>query len=275
MSLWDNIKSTFQQQSKLTVLIIINVAVFLTLNLVGNIAHNHTLTYYLALPLEPSGFIYRFWTIFTYMFTHENTGHVFFNLILLFFSGQMFYTLFGERKLVYVYVMSGLCGGALLVLLGLIFPATFFGSYLLGASASIMGIIMVMAVYTPNLPVNVFLFLEMPYKYFAILVFIMSTVVDFATNTGGKISHIGGAAFGLLYGYALKNGRDISDFSFLPKRKKPLRVVHKSSQGSSGSRARSDDDHYLDTLLDKISKSGYDSLTKKEKDDLFKLSQKK
>src|SRR5579872_7313088 len=102
MSLLDNIKSTFQQQSKLTVLIILNVAVFLTLNLVGNIAHNHTLTYYLALPLDPAAFIYKFWTIFTYMITHENTGHAFFNIILLYFSGQLFFTVFGEKKLLYV-----------------------------------------------------------------------------------------------------------------------------------------------------------------------------
>ncbi|MGZ3931272.1 MAG: rhomboid family intramembrane serine protease [Bacteroidia bacterium] len=252
------------------------MAVFLTLNLVGNIAHNSTLTYYLALPLDPAAFLHRFWTIFTYMFTHESTGHVLFNLLLLFFSGQMFYTLFGEKKLVYVYVMSGLCGGALLLLLGLVFPGTFFGSYLLGASAAIMGIIMVMAIYTPNLPVNVFLLFEMPYKYFAMMVFVLSTVVDFASNTGGKISHVGGAAFGLIYGYALKNGRDFSDFSFLPRRKKqPLKVVHKSAYTSSGGRPKSDDEHYLDALLDKISKSGYDSLTKKEKEDLFKLSQKK
>src|ERR1700752_4445076 len=90
-----------------------------------------------------------------------------------------------------------------------------------------MGEIMVMALYAPNLRVNVFLDFEMSYKYFAIIVFVMSTIIDFAANTGGKISHIGGAAFGLIYGYALKHGKDFSNFSFLPKRKSPLKVSHR------------------------------------------------
>src|ERR1043166_8870653 len=124
--------------------------------------------------------------------------------------------------------MSGFCGGGILLILGLLFPGPFFGRYLFGGSSAVMGIIMVMAVYTPNLPVNVFLLLEMPYKYFAIMVFILSTVVDFATNTGGKISHIGGAAFGLLYGYNLKRGKDFLSFSFIPKKKEPLKVVHRN-----------------------------------------------
>jgi membrane associated rhomboid family serine protease len=274
MSVLDNIKSTFQRQNKLTVLIILNAAVFLTVNIGANIAHINLLPF-LALPLDAGSFIYKFWTIFTYMFTHANLGHAFFNLILLYFSGQMFFTLFTEKKLVYVYVMSGVFGGAILLLLGLIFPDVFFGSILVGASAAVMGIIMVMAVYAPNLRVNVFLTFEMPYKYFALIVFVLSTLIDFATNTGGKISHIGGAAFGLIYGYALKNGHDLFDLSFLPKRKSPLKVTHRYGSETVSYSAKSSDEKYLDTLLDKISKSGYDSLTKKEKDDLFKLSQKK
>ncbi len=274
MTLFDNIKSTFQRQSNLTLLIIINVAVFLTVNIGINIAHINLLPY-LALPIDAAEFIFKPWTIFTYMFTHESLGHVFFNLILLFFSGQMSFTIFGEKKLVYVYVMSGVFGGAILLILGLIFPSVFFGSILIGASAAVMGIIMVMAVYTPDLPVNVFLVLEMKYKYFAILVFIMSTIVDFAANTGGKISHIGGAAFGLLYGYGLKHGKDFLSFSFMSKRKSPLKVSHKHGYEVVSEGKINNDSKYLDALLDKISKSGYDSLTKKEKEDLFKLSQKK
>lgn len=272
MSVLDSIKSTFQQQSKLTVLIIINVAVYLTLNIATNIAHIY-LTPYLALPLSGQEFIYKFWTMFSYMFTHEGLGHVLFNLLLLYFSGQLFYSILGEKRLIYVYIMSGIFGGALLLVLALIFPATFAGGYLLGASAAVLGIIMVMAIYTPNYPVFVF-FIEMPYKYFALLVFVTSTLIDFAINTGGKIAHIGGAVFGLLYGYSLKNGKDIFEFSFAPKQKSKLKIVHKSAS-VVGQRADNVDETYLNKLLDKISKSGYDSLTAREKDDLFKLSQKK
>lgn len=272
MSVLDNIKSTFQQQSKLTVLIILNVALYLTLNIASNIAHIY-LTPYVALPLAGHEFLYKFWTIITYMFTHEGLGHVAFNLLLLYFSGRLFYSILGEKRLVYVYVMSGIFGGALLLSLALLFPETFAGGYLLGASAAVLGIIMVMAVYTPNYPVFVF-FLEMRFKYFALLVFVTSTVIDFAANTGGKIAHIGGALFGLLYGYSLKSGTDLFEFSFFKKSKSKLKIVHKNDR-AVGQRADNVDESYLNKLLDKISKSGYDSLSAKEKEDLYKLSQKK
>jgi membrane associated rhomboid family serine protease len=272
MSVLDNIKSTFQQQSKLTVLIILNVAVYLTLNIASNIAHIY-LTPYVALPLSGHEFIYKFWTLFTYMFTHEDLMHILFNVLLLYFSGRLFYSILGEKRLIYVYIMSGIFGGALLLALALLFPATFAGGYLLGASAAVLGVIMVMALYTPNYPVFVF-FIEMPYKYFALLVFVTSTVIDFASNTGGKIAHIGGALFGLLYGYLLKNGNDLFDLSLFSRSRSKLKIVHKNA-AVKGQRADNVDESYLNKLLDKISKSGYDSLTAKEKDDLFKLSQKK
>lgn len=272
MTIWDNIKTTFQRQSKLTVLIILNVAIFLTVNIGINIAHVDLIPY-LGLPISLYEFPLKFWTLFTYMFTHANLMHVFYNLILLFFSGQILYSILGEKRLVYVYVMSGLCGGFLYVLLGYFSLEVFYGNYLIGASAAVMGIIAVVALYAPNMPVNLFMIIEIPYKYFAILVFVLSTVIDFAINTGGKISHIGGAVFGLLYGYNLKNGKDWFDFSIKTKSKKNLRIVHRSEQTST--KSGKSDEVYLNTLLDKISKSGYDSLSKKEKEDLFKLSQKK
>ncbi len=272
MSVMDNIKSTFQSQSKLTVLIILNVAVFLTVNIGLNIAHVY-LTPYLGLPVSLYEFPFKFWTLFTYMFTHEGLMHVFYNLILLFFSGQIFNSLLGEKRLVYVYVMSGLFGGLFYLLLGYFLPQTFGGTYLIGASAAVMGVIGVVAIYAPNMPVNVFMLIEMSYKYFALLVFVMSTVIDFAVNTGGKISHLGGMAFGLIYGFNLKNGNDLFNFTIKNKSKKTLKVVYKSDETSTKS-GKSDED-YLNKLLDKISKSGYDSLSKKEKEDLFHLSKKK
>lgn len=272
MSVLDNIKSTFRQQSNLTILIILNVAIYLGINIDNNIAHIN-ITPYLALPLTGLHFVYRFWTLFTYMFTHAGFGHILFNMLLLYFSGKLFHSILGEKRLIYVYVMSGLIGGAMLLALGIFFPDQFGGGYLLGASAAVLGIIMVMAVYTPGYPVYLF-FLEMPFKYFAILVFITSTVIDFAVNTGGKIAHIGGAAFGLLYGYQLKSGRDLSDLSFFTKRKSKMKVVYRGSF-ASGQRADTVDESRLNKLLDKISKSGYDSLTAAEKEELFRLSQKK
>ena len=258
MSLFTNIKHTFQQQSKLTVLIILNVAVFLTVNIGINIAHIYLIPY-LGLSISTSEFLFKFWTLFTYMFTHEGLMHTLYNLILLYFSGQIFYSILGEKRLIYVYIMSGVFGGALFLVLGMIMPETFAGHYLIGASAAVMGILAVVALYAPNLPVNVFLLIEVPFKYFALIVFFLSTVIDFAANTGGKISHIGGAAFGLIYGYYLKNGKDLFEFAISNKSKKNLKVVHRSQQ--TATKSAQSEEVYLNNLLDKISKSGYDSLT--------------
>src|SRR5690554_5792812 len=102
MRIVDYIQNTFRQQSKLTILIVLNVAVFLIVNISANIAHLNLLPY-LALPINSHVFIFKPWTLFTYMFTHSGLGHVFFNLILLFFSGRFFYSLLGEKKLIYLY----------------------------------------------------------------------------------------------------------------------------------------------------------------------------
>ncbi len=276
MNFLQKIAQTFQQQGKLAQLIIINVAIFLMANISIHILHLNVLDY-LMLPIGGTDFIFKIWTLFTYMFTHASLGHVFFNMLLFYFSAQLFFLILGEAKLIYVYVMSGLFGAALLLVLGVISPSAFGHSYLLGASASVMGIVMVMAVYAPNYNVALWGIINMPYKYFAALTFVLSTVIDFSLNTGGKIAHIGGAAFGLLYGYNLKRGVDLFNFSFLHKTKhKPLKVVsYNKTKDELYHENKVISEQRMNQLLEKISKSGYDSLTKNEKDELFKLSQKK
>lgn len=278
MNFLQRIKYNFQQQGVLTQIIVANVAVFLTVNLVGNLSHL-TLVPYLALPLQADLFLFHFWTIFTYMFTHENLGHLFWNMVLFYFMSQIFFTIMGQKKLLYLYVMSGLAGGALVLLLALIFPASFGHSLLLGASASVLGVGAVMAVYSPNFRVYLFGVFDMAYKYFFLLTFALSTIIDLSINTGGKIAHVGGVAFGLLYGYFLKRGNDLFEISTPAiKKKSDLKVVSRNpayTAGTTSEKKSSSDEQAMDALLDKISKSGYDSLTKKEKDELFRLSQKK
>ncbi|MBA3664914.1 MAG: rhomboid family intramembrane serine protease [Bacteroidetes bacterium] len=275
MNFFPKIAATFRQQGKLAQIIIINVALFLTVNISIHILRLPVLDY-MVLPIGGYSFIYKIWTIFTYMFTHESLGHIFFNMLLFYFSAQLFHLILGEKKLIYVYVMSGLFGGAFLLICGLLFPGSFSHSYLLGASAAVMGVVMVMAIYAPNYNVSLWGLINMPYKYFAALTFVLSTVLDFSLNTGGKISHIGGALFGLTYGYFLKKGIDMFDIRFLTRKKKKLRVVsyNKTVEDVFNER-RVNSELRMNELLDKISKSGYDSLTKKEKDELFNLSQKK
>lgn len=177
---------------------------------------------------------------------------------------QVFFTIMGQKKMLYLYVMSGLCGGALVLIAGLIFPESFGHAILLGASAAVLGVGAVMAVYSPNYKVFLFGMFEMSYKYFFMLTFVLSTIIDLSINTGGKISHIGGTIFGLIYGYYLKQGTDLFDLSLRVKKKSKLKVVSRNTGFSEPASAkRNSDDETMNALLDKISKSGYDSLTKK------------
>lgn len=267
-------KDKLQRYGTLTVLIVINISVYLLINLIGNLSHLDLLPFF-ALPVGGAAFVPKVWTFFTYMFTHVNLGHIFWNMVLLYFMSQILFTLLGEKKLLYLYVMSGLCGGALVLMLGLFFPAAFGHAILLGASASVLGVGAVMAVYAPGYRVYLFGLIEMQYRYVYLLTFVISTVIDLSVNTGGKISHVGGAAFGLLYGYSLRQGKDLSQLRFGLRRKSKLKVLRGDQDfGFSGS-TTTDEETRMNQLLDKISKSGYDSLSKKEKEELFRLSQKK
>lgn len=275
MNFFKKIADTFREQGAMAQLIIINIAVFLVLNIAIHVAQSGTLLAWLTLPVKPDTFITKLWTLFTYMFTHVGLLHLFWNMFTLYLFCQVFFILFGDRKLRYVYVMSGLSGGALLLIMGMIFPKSFESAYLLGASAAVMGIGAMMAVYTPDHRVYVFGMLEVRFKYYFLILFALTSVVNLSENTGGKIAHIGGAAFGFFYGYYLRSGSDLLNFSFLRRRNKsPLKVVSRNPSPEPSGGAGSDEQR-MNTLLDKISKSGYSSLTKAEKDELFRLSQKK
>ena len=275
MSFIQNIKNELQRHSKLTVLLIVNISIFFIINISSGIFQSNFITLNLALPLNLNEFVFKFWTLFTYMFSHKDLGHVFYNLLLLYFSAQTFLSFLSEKKLVYVYVMSGLMGGIILLILSAIFPGTFEYSILFGASAAVLGIVTSLALYIPNLPVSLFGIIEMKYKYYALLIFAVSTIIDFNINTGGKISHFGGAFFGLFFGYMLKNGKDISELTFFKRSKKTnLKVVHSNKNSKAHEQSHSNQ-QTIDSLLDKISKNGYENLSKSEKELLFKLSQKK
>jgi membrane associated rhomboid family serine protease len=272
MNFLQKIKYNFERQGVLTQLIVVNVAIFLTVNLIGNLSHLNLLPY-LALPIGGYNFLIKFWTLITYMFTHANLWHLFWNMILFYYMAQIFFTIMGQKKLMYLYLMSGLCGGALVLIFGLLLPEAFGGALLLGASAAVLGVGAVMAVYAPDYRVYLFGFFDMAYKYFYLLTFSISTIIDLSVNTGGKISHIGGAIFGLTYGYYLKKGVDLLNINVVPgKKKKPRPKEFKLTFSTEN---KVSDDRLMDALLDKISRSGYDSLTKSEKDELFRLSKKK
>jgi membrane associated rhomboid family serine protease len=149
MNPFQNIIYNFRQQDRLAQLIILNVAVFLTLNLSIHILRID-LVPFIGLPIGETKFLIKLWTLITYMFAHESLGHIFWNMVLFYYCAQLFYLILGESKLLYVYIMSGLSGGGLLLICGLILPQYFSGSILIGASAAVSGVEMVMAIYSHN-----------------------------------------------------------------------------------------------------------------------------
>ena len=182
--------------------------------------------------------------------------------------GEIFSSIVGEKRLWFVYILGGLAGAVFFSLFYNIFSLG--NGALLGASASVMAVMVVTAMYAPNLPVSVFFIGSFPLKWVVLVLFIVTSVIDIADNTGGKVAHIGGAFFGLLYGMQLKKGNDLMN---LFKRKdkpksKNLKVVHQQMQADT-------DEKNLDEILDKINHSGYESLSKREKETLQKIASKK
>jgi membrane associated rhomboid family serine protease len=274
MSILQQFKYELQRHSKLKLLLIINFVLFFIINLSTSIFNTDILLSNLAMPLNLNDFAFKFWTIITYMFSHQHFGHIFYNMLLLYFTAQTFLNFLSEKKLMFVYISSGISGGIILLLFSIFLPNFFKSSILLGASAAVLGIVTSLAAYLPNMQVSLFGLFDMKYKYFALLVFAISSIIDLNINTGGKISHFGGAAFGLLYGFLLKSGTDLSDLNFTKSNKvKNMKIVHRSENVRTTSN-NNDNQKKIDELLDKISKYGYENLSKEEKEQLFKLSNK-
>ncbi|MCU0458353.1 MAG: rhomboid family intramembrane serine protease [Bacteroidales bacterium] len=303
MGIWDEIKGSFRHGTALTRLMYINGAVFLVIKIIeviGVLTASPGLApaviSNLAVPASLSVLAFKPWTIFTYMFTHQGFIHLLFNLLWLWWFGKIFLSYLDQRKLVSIYIMGGLAGALLYIAVFNIFPA-FAGavnvSVAIGASASVMALVISTAVYLPDLELHLLFFGRVKLKYLALVTFLITSVFDFSVNTGGKIAHIGGALMGLAYGQGLKNGRDfgawlnmiIDFFVTLFKPGRRLKVKYKKAGATFDARKMKTDHEYnaakaerqkeIDYILDKISKGGYDSLTKEEKAILFSESQKK
>lgn len=260
--------------------IIINVAVFLLLRVLDFVTFGFGLkfdaTYDLfSAPASLSSLIWKPWTLFTYMFTHKGLWHLIFNMIFLNFVGRMMSDLLGNKMFAKTYWYGGLAGVVLYIVLFNLMPALpTEGAILLGASASVYAIFIAMAVYRPNYMVYLPFIGGVKLKYLAIIFVVLSLPVT-NSNTGGHIAHLGGALWGLAFGYNLLKGRDIApDFSFSSNLS--TTKSKKTSTPKSTPPKRSKHDHpnqaEIDRILDKVHKSGYDSLSKKEKETLFKAS---
>lgn len=296
----NDLKRFIQQANLLTRVILVNIGVFLLINLLMIIskwtglenAFDVTsagvpvfkITHWLSGTSELSYLIFKPWSIFTYMFLHEDFFHILFNMLVLFYMGQIFCSLLGEKKLLPLYILSGLSGFLLYFVSFNIFPVFPDGDIpILGASAAVMGIMVATATYFPNYQIRLMFLGNIPLKLIAAIYVIADFVaLNRMNNTGGHIAHLGGAIFGFYAAYQLKKGKDVlgwwmSLYSYTLKKlsfkkKSKIKVVHQQKSASPKAKKTRDNQEIIDGILDKISKSGYDSLTKKEKEILFNAS---
>jgi membrane associated rhomboid family serine protease len=294
MGILDDIKNTFKKGNYLTRLIYINVGVFLAISIVSVIGYltknpliSEKAISILAIPASLKALLVKPWTIITYMFTHKDIWHILFNMLWLYWFGRIFLEYLDQKKLVAVYLLGGISGAIVYVLSFNVFPVfsdSLAASVAIGASASVMAIVIAIAAYVPNYTIQLFLLGRTRIIYLALTIFVLTSIMDFSVNSGGKLAHIGGALFGYLYILNMKKGRDIGkginkiidSLVTLFKPRKKLKVTYKKpATDYDYNKTKADHQAKINIILDKISKGGYDSLTKEEKDTLFRESQKK
>ncbi|MDO5664595.1 MAG: rhomboid family intramembrane serine protease [Bacteroidia bacterium] len=290
----DQLKYRYKNGDVLVKFIFINVAVFLILKVISVFfilfnVRTVDLIVFLGVPSELSQLLNRFWTPFSYMFVHEQFWHLLVNMIGLYWFGRIFLQYFSGRVLGSLYVLGGLAGAFLYLAAFNLIPY-FVGldhSWMIGASASVMAIVMGAAFYRPNVQLNLFLLGQIKIIYIAIVFFL----IDFLSlgngiNEGGHVAHIGGAIAGYIFAWQYRNGRDITGWVSKmldglanltkPRRKKSkMKVEYRRAETDMEYNERKHSEQAeIDAILDKLKQSGYSNLSSEEKRKLFDASKK-
>lgn len=227
------------------------------------------------------------WTLLTYAFVHENFFHILFNMLNLYWFGQIIREYLGDRRLISLYILGALAGGVFFLLAYNFLPVFQgrIGQPVIGASASVTAIIVAAATLLPDYTFMLILLGPVKIKWIAAVVVIISLAGINGGNPGGEITHLGGALLGFLFVKQLKAGRDMGQpitatgawFSRLFQRNPAMKVSHRSATASGSARPAAGPSatapEEVDLILDKISRSGYESLSKEEKQKLFRASQ--
>ena len=307
-SIWEDIQQQFRSGNMVTRLVIINVAVIVVFHLtalilsvfMGGPGTVDLLTPYLAVPSNLWDLLFKPWTIITSMFFHVGLWHVLFNMLWLYWFGRIVGDLIGDRYIFPLYLLSGLFGTLCFIVGGQFIPQLH-GSIALGASGAVSGIMVAAAVQAPNYRVYLPLIGGVAIKWIVLIVLLTYVIgINFMDNTGGHLAHLGGSFFGFLFIHQLNKVGGI-DFAtpvndmldwmgslFAKPVKKTAsksrpnpRVVFRNKKAKASRKANAQTDEHdlshqeqLDVILDKIKRNGYDSLSKTEKEFLFKASKK-
>ena len=282
-SLNQDIKDKLSRLNVFEKIILANGIVFLLSSLTLKLQGLGANLEWLSLSKSLSDLTSRPWTVLTYGFTHYSVVHLFFNMVVLYFFGRSFSNLFKTNISLKVYILGILSGAFAFVFVYNIYPSGILETVgpLVGASAGIRAIIIFLCAYLPHKEVRFFTF-QFPLKYIGIALVIFDVPGLFSQNAGGSVAHFGGYILGYFYAKQFQNGTDIGVFmdriiSYFSGVSMPLKTVHrtKSKSTSFAGKKKEDFDRYthqkqIDLILDKISKSGYESLTQAEKDFLFR-----
>lgn len=273
-------------------LILVNVVLFLSFLIIPwifRIDSGYAMRWF-SLPASLGELLLQPWSLLTYAFLHGGFWHIFWNMLILYWFGKMVLNFFNEKRFLTIYLMGAIAGGVFFVLAYNLFPV--FEEHkevaiLIGASAAVRAIMIFIATYSPTTEVRV-IFFNVKLWHIAVFVLLSDLIqLPSSANAGGLLAHLGGALFGFIYARQMMKGRDIGSgwdrmmeslASYFKKDKKKSASMKTVYRNTSSTRkattttqfSKSEQQRKIDEILDKISKSGYDSLSKAEKDFLFK-----
>jgi membrane associated rhomboid family serine protease len=284
MNIFDDLKLQYRTGGMVQKLLFWNIGLFVLATFVDVVLKflGFAFSYfdYVALSSNTIVFITKPWTILTFNFFHAGVFHLIFNVLVLHFSGRLFNTYFTDKQLFGVYLLGGVFSGWTFIVLYFVLGKV---SLLVGASGAIMALLMATATYAPFMLLRIPLLGIVKLWHVAFFILVMDLIQLPLENMGGHLAHFGGALFGFIYIKLLQKGVDmtkpISMFLdqlatvFKPKPKTPFRKVHRNTEKKSVHSSGQNTDmtqKQIDEILDKISQSGYDCLSKEEKEFLFK-----
>ena len=277
---WDDLKLQFKMGDVTTKLIFWNVGIYLlSIPLFFQFKFGYfEYPQWLSLSSSGSFALTHPWTLLTYAFLHQGFFHLLFNMMILNFAGRMFLTFFTQKQLLGLYLLAAIFAGLAFIVGYIALGAS---SVMVGASGAIMAILLATATYSPSMPLRLMFIGNIKLWHFAAVIVILDLMFILVENTGGHIAHLAGAFFGFLYIKLLQNGTDLSKvvtsaINVFSRNQAPnFKKVHKNynpqpAKPVSKVVTKDKTQQQIDEILDKISRSGYDSLSKEEKDFLFR-----
>ncbi|MBI3124458.1 MAG: rhomboid family intramembrane serine protease [Ignavibacteriales bacterium] len=276
-------------------LLIINIAVYFIQMIFGSLSFGGVpgeliLSHYFALnPLEGINSNFQIWQLLTYQFMHADFMHIFFNMLMMWMFGIEIENIMGSQKFLLFYILSGL-GAGMLQLLGAPLLSDSLG-YTIGASGAVYGIMIAFAMYFPDRYVMFSFLIPVKAKYLITFLIVIEFISVREPSFVAHLAHIGGALTAFIFilidrrkqinvNRLFRNFKKPGSNPFRPRyQKKPANDYDVEDAKFYDINNKPSDEEVnqeeIDKILDKISQSGYQGLSDREKRILFEASKKK